>query len=220
MLNHHLPRRFSEKKLRASYARVAWFYNTWSRLTESEAAAKVVEWAAVQNGERVLEVAVGTGLVFAEIVRRNPGGQNEGLDLSPAMLARAEKLLGSTAGHSHLQTGNAGDLPFGDGSFDLLVNNFMIDLVPEEDFGKVLTEFYRVLKPGGRAVISTMAFGQKWYNRFWHAVARWLPGLLTGCRPVDIRQPLVAAGFELSKMEAVSQSTFPAEVFLVRKPAA
>ena len=167
----------------------------------------------------MLEVAVGTGLVFTEIVRRNPDGENEGLDLSPAMLARAKKLLGLTKGRYHLQTGNAFDLPFGDASFDLLVNNFMIDLVPEKDFGRLLSEFHRVLKPGGRAVISTMAFGQKWYNRFWHAVARWLPGLLTGCRPVDIGRPLADAGFELSKMETVSQNTFPAAVYLAQKPA-
>ena len=215
-----LPRQFSEKKLSDSYGRVAWFYNAWSHLTESKAAAKVLEWAAVRNGERVLEVAVGTGLVFAEIVRRNPGGENEGLELSPAMLARAEKLLAGKEGHHHLQAGNAYALPFGDGHFDLLVNNFMMDLLPEEDFGKILMEFFRVLKPGGRAVISTMAFGQKWYNRIWHAVARWFPGLLTGCRPVDIRQHLAAAGFELKKWETVSQNTFPAAVYSARKPAA
>jgi len=43
MLKSPLPRHFSEKKLRDSYARVAWFYNAWSLLTESKAAAKVLE---------------------------------------------------------------------------------------------------------------------------------------------------------------------------------
>jgi len=43
----------------------------------------------------------------------------------------------------------------------------MPDLLPQESFGAVLSEFSRVLKPRGRVVISTMAFGSKWSNSSW-----------------------------------------------------
>ena len=93
----------------------------------------------------------------------------------------------------------------------------MIEQLTEKDFEKILSEFYRVIKPSGRAVISTMAFGQKWYNKFWHWIARKLPDLLTGCRPVSIVHNLKEVGFIIEKTEQISQNTFPAEVIGTRK---
>jgi len=208
-----LNRKFSENEVKDSYSKVAWFYDFWSYLTESKAAKKVIEIAKIKDGESILEVAVGTGLVFKEIVRRNSNGINKGSEISPSMLSRANKRMSKLNNSNYtLEIGNAYRLPFEDNSFDLVVNNFMIDLLPEEDFETILSEFYRVLKPSGRAVISTMAFGQKWYNKFWHWIARKLPDLLTGCRPVSIAHYLTEVGFIIEKIEQVSQNTFPAEV--------
>jgi len=213
-----LGRNFSEKQVKDSYSKVAWFYNFWSWLTESKAAARVIESASIQDGERILEVAVGTGLVIEKIIKRNPHGVNEGVDLSPSMLLRAEKRLKKfNKNMYHLQTGNAFHLPFDDNSFNLVVNNFMIDLLPENDFDKVLAEFFRVLKPSGRMVISAMAFGEKWYNRIWHWVARQFPSLLTGCRPISLSNYLLKTGFTDIGVEQISQNTFPAEVLCAKK---
>jgi len=208
-----LDRKFSETEVKDSYSKVVWFYDFWSFLTESKAAKKVIEIAAIKDGENILEVAVGTGLVFREILKKNPGGINNGTEISPSMLKRAKKHLGKFNSSNYtLEIGNAYNLPFRDHSFDLLVNNFMIDLLPENDFEIILSEFYRVLKPSGRTVISTMAFGQNWYNKFWHWIARKFPGILTGCRPVSIVQNLKEVGFIVEKTEQVSQNTFSSEV--------
>jgi ubiquinone/menaquinone biosynthesis C-methylase UbiE len=213
-----LNRKFSEDEVKNSYSKVAWFYDFWSWLTESKAAEKVIEIADIKDGESILEVAVGTGLVFKEILKRNPSGINKGTDISPTMLSRADKRLGESNNSNYkLELGNAYNLPFKDNSFDLVVNNFMIDLLPEEDFKIILSEFFRVLKPSGRAVISTMAFGQKWVNKFWHWIARTFPGLLTGCRPVSIIRNLEEVGFIIEETEQISQNTFPAEVIGARK---
>jgi ubiquinone/menaquinone biosynthesis C-methylase UbiE len=66
-----LPRRFAEETVRDEYSRVAWLYDLWSTLTESKAARQVLEYADLRSGEHVLEIAVGTGKVFSEIVRQN-----------------------------------------------------------------------------------------------------------------------------------------------------
>jgi ubiquinone/menaquinone biosynthesis C-methylase UbiE len=64
-------------------------------LTESKARDRCLEIAAIQDGESVLEVAVGTGLAFERILKANPSGRNEGIDLTEAMLNRAEKRAAS-----------------------------------------------------------------------------------------------------------------------------
>jgi len=208
-----LNRNFSENEVKDSYSKIAWFYDFWSLLTESKAAKKVIEIADIKDGESILEVAVGTGLVFKEILKRNPSGINNGTEISPSMLLRANKRLSKLNNSNYLlEIGNAYHLQFKDSSFDLVVNNFMIDLLPEKDFKKILSEFCRVIKPSGRAVISTMAFGQKWYNKIWQWIARKFPNLLAGCRPVSIVHDLKEVGFIVEKAEQVSQNTFPAEV--------
>lgn len=204
--------------MNGAYSRVAWFYNAWSRLTESKSSKKVMEFAAIQGGERILEVAVGTGLTFAEIVRFNSKGLNYGIDISESMLAKAKQLMkGFPEECYHLQIGNARRLPFDANTFDLVVNNFMLDLLPEEEFEAVLGEFGRVLRPGGRMVLSTMTFGRKWYNGIWQWIAEHFPSLLTGCRPVFVDHYLEQSGFEIVQSAYVSQNTFPSQVLKARK---
>ncbi len=215
-----LSRTFSEKKIQKRYALVAWFYDFWSWVTESKAARRVLALAAIQDGEAVLEVAVGTGLVFEKVVGSNPHGVNEGIDIAPAMLNKArQRLEKKHLSNYHLQQGSAYQLPYPDQQFDVVLNNFMLDLLPETDFPKVLSEFYRVLKPGGRVVISTFAFPRKWYHNIWSFTAKYFPALLTGCRPVSLAPWLTASGFKPVTSEFVSQNTFPAEILRAEKSA-
>jgi demethylmenaquinone methyltransferase / 2-methoxy-6-polyprenyl-1,4-benzoquinol methylase len=216
--NSFLQRSFSEESTKYSYSKVAWFYNYWGRMTETKAHQKVLELAKIKDGESILEVGMGTGTFFLKIVEQNPQGHNAGIDLSPAMLSRAEKLLKKRSPDSHfnLSIGSAYELPFNDQTFDLVVNNFMLDLLPEADFGKVLKEFRRVLRPGGRVVLSTMAFGDRWYHGFWRWLAKALPSLLTGCRPVSLHRYLEEVGFKDIFTARISQNTFPSEVSLAQ----
>ncbi|MDE3058812.1 MAG: methyltransferase domain-containing protein [Bacteroidota bacterium] len=215
-----LRQNYAEAKVKDEYSGVAWFYNFWSWLTESKSAKKVIELAHIQSGERILEVAVGTGAVFAEIVRRNTGGVTEGIDVSPSMMAKADERMKKYPKERYrLQIASAYKLPFDSNTFDLLVNNFMIDLLPEKDFPPLLSEYYRVLKPGGRIVISTMSFGTKWYNKFWQWLAKHFPALLTGCRPISIKNYLTQAQFDSIESVLISQNTFPSEVLKAGKAA-
>jgi ubiquinone/menaquinone biosynthesis C-methylase UbiE len=136
------------------YRRIAPVYDLWARLTESKARDLCIEAAAIRDGESLLEVAVGTGLAFEKLIRANPSGRNEGIDLTAAMLARAEKRADRSGIRNYcLRIGNALKLDYPDNEFDVLVNNYMFDLLPESDFEPVLAEFRRVLRPGGRLVL-------------------------------------------------------------------
>jgi len=205
--------RIKKEQVPAVYGRIAPIYDIWAWLTERDARARCLELASIRDGEDVLEVAVGTGLAFVKILEVNPSGHNEGIDLTPAMLMRAENRA-TCAGHDgyRLQIGDAYDLPFPDDSFDVLVNNYMFDLLPEQDFAIVLAEFRRVLRPGGRLAMVNMTDGRRWYNGIWRHLYRMSPALLGGCRSVSLFPVLSQCGFRDATREYVSQFTFPSEV--------
>ena len=195
------------------YRRIAPSYDLWAWLTESKARDRCLELAAIQNGEDVLEVAVGTGLAFERILDMNPSGQNEGIDLTDAMLIRADrKAARSETNNYRLRIGDAYDLDFPDDSFDVLVNNYMFDLLPQQDFLTVLEEFKRVLRPGGRLAMVNMTKGERWYNGIWERIYRINPALLGGCRGVFLLSQIEVSGFIHVEREYVSQFTFPSEI--------
>lgn len=218
---HSLKRSFSAQEMKKEYAHVAWFYDTWGRLTEDRALRRLLQVSAVEDGVRILEVAVGTGRLFSELVARNLDGENIGLDLSPDMLAHARKRLARTAPAKayRLEEGSAYSLPFDDDHFDFLFNTFMLDLLPEEDYPKLLGEYRRVLKPGGKLGLAVFSFGTRPVHRFWWWLAKYFPSLLTGCRPVRPGPALRAAGFKVVHDEELSQFTFPSTVILAEKGA-
>ena len=141
--------RISQAEIKVIYDRMSKFYNLWARVAESMARQRALELADVKDGQSVLEVAVGTGLAFEEMVKRNAHGRNAGLDISEGMLSKAkQRLARSGKANYELKLGSAFDLPYPRESFDLLLNNYMFDLIPFEAMDRSLQEFWRVLKPG------------------------------------------------------------------------
>jgi ubiquinone/menaquinone biosynthesis C-methylase UbiE len=212
-----IPVKKSRDEIRRTYANLSRYYDFWGSLTEQKATARALHRAHIENGERILEVAVGTGRVFEQIVTLNTEGENDGIDLSPEMLARARRRLGTRFSNYSLQVADAYALPFAGETFDLIISNYLFDLLPERDFAVVLLEFKRVLKPGGRVVITSMTMGKSWYSRFWEWLAR-SKGILAGCRPIALAEDMKKAGFVRVDAEYVSQMTFPSLVIRAEKP--
>jgi ubiquinone/menaquinone biosynthesis C-methylase UbiE len=195
------------------YRKIAPVYDLWARLTESRARDRCLELARIRDGEAVLEVAVGTGLAFERILRANPAGRNEGIDLTDAMLERARRRAAATGATQYrLRPGDARALDFGEAEFDVLVNNYLFDLLPEADFATVLREFRRVLRPGGRLVVVNMTRGRRWYHGVWERIYRINPAWLGGCRGVEVAPAMAASGFARIRREELSQMTFPSEI--------
>lgn len=214
-----LEARLDKDDVRDVYRGLAPIYDFWADITEVRARTRALELAAVRDGEAILEVAVGTGLAFIELVRQNPSGTTTGLDLTPAMLARAESRMAAAKlpGQHSLAVGDATALPFADASFDLLLNNYMFDLMPERDFAVALAEFRRVLRPGGRLVLVNMAQGEAWPHRLYDGLYRLSPRLMGGCRGVALEAPVRAAGFTDVSRELTVQVGFPSEVIIATR---
>jgi demethylmenaquinone methyltransferase/2-methoxy-6-polyprenyl-1,4-benzoquinol methylase len=103
-----------------------------------------------RDGGRVLDVATGTGLVAAELVRR--GFRVTGLDQSAEMLEIARRRFGGTI---ELVEASAEQLPFGDEHFDHLTFTYLLRYV--DDPGATLAELARAVRPGG--VLASLEFG-------------------------------------------------------------
>lgn len=114
-----------------------------------EWAPRVADAAGIRPGDRVLDVACGTGVLTREAAARaGGGGAVTGLDLSPEMLEVAARLSPSL----RWQPGSADALPFADQSFDAVVSQFGLMFFP--DRVTALREMMRVLVPGGRLAVA------------------------------------------------------------------
>jgi arsenite methyltransferase len=105
---------------------------------------------ALQLGEDVLDVGCGAGmdsLVAAQMV--GSSGSVTGIDMTPEMVAKARGSIAEMGlGNVRIVEGSAEQLPFDDASFDVVISNGVIDLIPDKD--AVFSEITRVLRPGGR----------------------------------------------------------------------
>jgi SAM-dependent methyltransferase len=106
------------------------------------------------EGERVLDLGSGAGtdsLIAAQMV--GPGGKVTGVDMTQQMLDKA-RAAAAQVGATNVEfvEAEAERLPFADGSFDVVISNGVIDLIPDKD--AVFSELHRVLTPGGRLQIA------------------------------------------------------------------
>ena len=105
-------------------------------------------------GERVLDLGSGAGtdsLIAAQMVGEQ--GRVTGIDMTQEMLAKA-RAAAAEMGATNVEfvEGEAERLPFPDASFDVVISNGVIDLVPDKD--AVFMELFRVLAPGGRIQVA------------------------------------------------------------------
>lgn len=104
----------------------------------------------LDHARDILEVGCGMGILTEQVARRAPTARVTGLEYSPEQLAEAPKPPAAPANLVLLQ-GDAHDLPFADGSFDVVYCRFVLEHVA--DPGRVLNEMRRVLRSGGRAFV-------------------------------------------------------------------
>ena len=115
----------------------------------TEFSEDLLDRVAPRDGERFLDVATGTGIVPRRARERCPGLERlTGLDLTPGMLAVARE---KGEGIEFVE-GDATDMPFEDGAFDILTCQQGVQFFPDRARG--LSEFRRVLAPGGRVFVS------------------------------------------------------------------
>lgn len=114
----------------------------------------LLEAARLQTGERVLDVACGTGVIARGAAAQvGPAGSVTGVDVAPDMVDVAKGVATPDGSHVEWHVADAASLPLPDAAFDVVL--CQMGLMFMEDRLGALTEMRRVLGPGGRVVVST-----------------------------------------------------------------
>ena len=131
----------------------------------------MMDWLAPRPGQRLLDVAGGTGDIAFRFLKRAPSASATVLDMTEGMLAEGRKRAeaASLSGRLDWVAGDAMALPFADESFDVYTISFGIRNVTR--IGDALAEAFRVLRPGGRLMVLEFSHlptpGLQWaYDRY------------------------------------------------------
>jgi SAM-dependent methyltransferase len=123
----------------------------WAR--EGEFKRRVLRHAALQPGERVLDLGCGTGTLALMACASEPTIDVDGLDADPEILRAARNKAG---GRIRFNEGFSTELPYEDGRFDVVLSTLFFHHLADADKRETASEIARVLKPGGRAVVGDL----------------------------------------------------------------
>ncbi|PSF06011.1 malonyl-[acyl-carrier protein] O-methyltransferase BioC [Marinobacter fuscus] len=144
----------SKQSIARGFGSASGTYDGASRLQKVMGDAMMAEFTGKFAPETILDLGCGTGWFTRKLAQHYPRARVTGADLAPGMLAEASRL--SPKGLRWLQA-DAEQLPLPDNSTDLVFSNLMIQWSNRPD--AILAECRRVLKPGGRLMVSTLLDG-------------------------------------------------------------
>jgi demethylmenaquinone methyltransferase/2-methoxy-6-polyprenyl-1,4-benzoquinol methylase len=185
-----------EPQVRAMFDRIASVYDLMNSVMTAGLhhrwRARAADLARVRPGDRVLDVATGTGDLALELARRvGPGGEVIGSDFAEAMLDRARDKARDAGSSVRFEWGNALQLAYADDRFDAATVGFGARNFSDLDRG--LREMVRVVRPGGRVVVLEITtptrpplstFYRLWFDRVVPVLGR-----LTGESDASRRRP-------------------------------
>ena len=108
----------------------------------------------ISQGDQILDIGSGAGVdtILAALIV-GPNGSVVGVDIVPEMIARAESNLRMIdLDNVNFQKTSGENLPFADDTFDVVISNGVINLIPDKE--AAMSEIIRVLKPGGRLMVA------------------------------------------------------------------
>jgi len=129
------------------------FFRKKTHKSDNEIMPFVLDMLDLNEGETVLDAGTGPGIYAIKIAQKARNADIHGVDLSPAFLKLARKNA-VEAGLSHIKfsRGDLENLPFVDSHFDKLVCAGVVSAVPDKE--RAAREIHRVLKNGGRAIVT------------------------------------------------------------------
>lgn len=212
-------RRTISDRTRKVYDHLAGVYPVSTFFFHSKAHKTALELSGIRDGMRVLEVATGSGEMFRRLVNANPSGQTIGLDLSPKMAARTQRVARRKfpTADAKCQAVDARHIPFRDETFDALVCCYLLELLSSEDILLALREFRRVLKRRGTFTLVLIGQNTQMFNKAYQLGGRVAPAFWG--RQVENRVPDMIRDTNLRIMgdKTIRQGFYPSRVLCAKK---
>ncbi|WP_277211916.1 methyltransferase domain-containing protein [Isoptericola croceus] len=158
--------------------------------------------ADLQDGERVLDLGSGSGMdAFVAALAVGGRGRVAGVDMTPAQLDKAERLR-REGGFLTVEftPGRIDELPYDDGTFDVVISNGVVNLTPEKP--KVFAEVARVLKLGGRLAVADIVTERPLTAKIVCNTELWASCIGGAAQEEVYRSAITAAGLRVGEVRA------------------
>lgn len=169
-----------------------------------------VALASLREGETVLDLGSGAGFdCFLAANKVGSKGKVIGIDMTPEMVEKANENA-RRGGYKNVEfrLGEIEDLPVSDNSIDVIISNCVINLSPEKE--KVFNEAFRVLKPGGRLVVSDIVLLKELPEAIKDSVEAYIGCLSGAIMKDDYINAIKDAGFK--DIRIIDESHYPVEL--------
>jgi len=165
--------------------------------------------ASLKAGETVLDLGSGAGFdCFLAARQVGREGKVIGVDMTPEMIEKAtENARKISIDNVQFRLGDIEHLPVADGSIDVIISNCVINLAPNKS--KVFREAFRVLKPGGRLMVSDIVLKRPLPDSIKNSIAAYIGCVAGASLKEDYLQEMREAGFESILVQ--SEAPFPVD---------
>ena len=169
-----------------------------------------VALASLKQGEIVLDLGSGPGLdCFLAANKVGKTGKVVGVDMTPEMIEKArENARKGKYGNVEFRLGEIENLPVADNFVNAVISNCVINLVPDKE--RVFRETFRVLKPGGRLMISDLVLLKELPDFIKNSVEAYIGCLSGAIMKDDYLNAIKAAGFR--EVKIIDKTSFPIEL--------
>ncbi len=206
-------------RTRRAYDRMSRVYGLTSSVLHSRAHRQALDNCGVLDGMWVLEVATGSGEMFGRIVSANRNGVTLGIDLAPNMASLAQRRIRRRFPHSAAQCHavDARSMPFRDGSFDVVVCCYLLELLSSEDIVRTVDEFHRVLRSRGRLVLVMIGQDTAAFNSLYRVLGKLAPAFWGRQVEERVSDLIAARDFRIVSEQVVRQGFYPSRVLVAHK---
>ncbi len=168
--------------------------------------------ASLKLGETVLDLGSGAGFdCFLAASRVGKEGKVIGVDMTPEMIEKARENA-SNGGYTNVEfkLGDIEEIPIADASIDVVISNCVINLVPSKD--KVFREIFRILKNGGRFIISDMVLLENIPDKIKESAGAYIGCISGAILKKDYLDTIKDSGFE--DIEIIEETNYPFELII------
>jgi ubiquinone/menaquinone biosynthesis C-methylase UbiE len=213
--NDPLPHTIAERTRRV-YDAIAHVYPLSTFFFHRKAHAYTLKHSGIRNGDRVLEIAIGSGEMFRKLVEINQDGTTIGLDLAPNMASYSQRRIRREwpDAAAHCGAVDVRSLPFGDASFDAIVCCYLVELLSHDDIHKTLAEAQRVLRPGGRFSLILIRQDTPIFSFMYRMGAAMIRAFWGRLVEEEVPEMILQSGMKIIDDHSLRQGYYPSRVLI------